>query len=577
MRYGRAIRRTGMAGRHGVARVAAALAALTCAWLTAAAAWAGPGPEGLKLLSDEYPRAFYFRRAEALAAREGLSYEDWESTFLLLDGIMGKCLDEELPGRSRRNIDFFTRYKLAHPDKAVLLHFNGNARDPRFETAPYFAGHWLYYNGCALTADLPADAAATVVHVADPSLFRVGIGRFDDDNDDLAICALDETGRPDWARAEQLALVAVDPAAKTLTVRRGAFGTAPEAFEAGHAHVAAHVTEGPWGQNSSLLWAYNYASACPRDAAGRTCADRLTADLARWFGPDGPLAAFDGLEFDVLQFGPFASGPRGRDADADGHADGGVVDGVNVYGVGVQQFLAQVREALGPGRLVLADGHSPRHQRGIAYLNGIESEGWPDLSDGWVEDWAGGLNRHRFWQANGYAPALSYINHKHMEAGEPAPLPAGITRLVLAAACFTDSAFTYSLAPPNDGALFGVWDELCMGAAQQPRWLGRPEGDAIRLAYDTADLLAGAGAAPEAAFAARCEAQGGRVSVDAGRRALCITGAPAGAAPGAGCVRVRLPDIDAPAGDILVRCTLTATPRAAYGPGVPRLIWVGWQ
>ena len=45
-------------------------------------------------------------------------------------------------------------------------------------------------------------------------------------------------------------------------------------------------------------------------------------------------------------------------------------------------------------------------------LNGIESEGFPNLSDWEMHDWSGGLNRHAFWDANARAPALNYINHK---------------------------------------------------------------------------------------------------------------------------------------------------------------------
>ncbi len=51
--------------------------------------------------------------------------------FLWLDGIMGKTLDEEVPGTQSPNIPFFTRFKQAHPKQAVLLHLNGNSRDPR--------------------------------------------------------------------------------------------------------------------------------------------------------------------------------------------------------------------------------------------------------------------------------------------------------------------------------------------------------------------------------------------------------------------------------------------------------------
>ena len=100
--------------------------------------------EKLRVLSDGYPRVFFFRQVEGMAARRGTPYEQWEKTFDRLMGITGKALDEEIPGRSIKNIDFFTRFKQRHPDKLVLLHFNGNARDPRYEADRFFAGHWIF-------------------------------------------------------------------------------------------------------------------------------------------------------------------------------------------------------------------------------------------------------------------------------------------------------------------------------------------------------------------------------------------------------------------------------------------------
>ena len=534
-----------------------------------------PAPAGrldnVPLLSDAYPRAFFFRQSEGRAANPAIAYERWERSFLPLDGIIGKCLDEEIPGRSRRNVEFFTRFKQRHPEKTVLLHFNGNSRDARFETSAYFPGHWIYYNGCRLARDLEAEPGEAVVHVEDPSLFRVDIGRYGDKNEDVGICLLDAAGRPDWSQAEHVQLLGVDRAAKTLRVGRGAFGTAPRAFPAKRAYIAAHATEGPWGRQSNLLWYCNYATVCPRDGQGRTCADLLIADLVRWFGDDGPLALFDGIEFDVLHFGPLGAGARGVDVDADGKPDGGVIDGVNVYGLGVHRFVERLRAALGDDRLLLADGHSPRNQRSVTVLNGIESEGWPSLGDRLLADWSGGLNRHLFWRANARAPVLNYINHKFMKDGKPAPPPANVTRLVLAAAQFTDTAFTYSLAPPAGGnALVGVWDELCMGVEQRARWLGRPEGETRRLGFDAPDVLDGAGAAIGPEFAARWRTEDARIAAGTEAR-LCLTGLEEGQDR----MAALLPEIHVPAGDLLVRCTVAAAPRAGYGPLLPRLVWLG--
>lgn len=61
----------------------------------------GPTHAKLRILSDEYPRVFFFRQAEGVAAHKTVSYEQWEKTFERLMGIEGKVLDEEVPGRSQ--------------------------------------------------------------------------------------------------------------------------------------------------------------------------------------------------------------------------------------------------------------------------------------------------------------------------------------------------------------------------------------------------------------------------------------------------------------------------------------------
>ena len=448
----------------------------------------------LQVLGPDYPRAFFFRAAEARAGSGHVPYEQWDADFRRLMGLMGKTLDEEIPGRSRGTLAYFTRFKREHPGQLVLLHMNGNARDPRWESARFFAGHWLYHNGAKMLDALPAQPGEAVIRVSDTHLFLVNMGRYQRDNDDLGLCALDEHGRPDWRRSEQVQLLAVDHKAQTLRIRRGAFGTEPRAFAAGQGYAAAHVTEGPWGKNSHLLWAYNDSTSCPRDAQHRVCSDVFAEQLGELFGPGGSLASFDGLEFDVLHDWCGAiRGRRGPDCDADGQPDAGWFGGTNSYGIGVVEFCRKLRARLGPRRLILADGalgrDSDLSQRAFGLLNGIESEGWPSLRDPAMRDWSGGLNRHFFWQQNACAPVLNYINHKFVEpAGKlgemkQSDIPFHIHRLVFAAGMFTDAAITYCNAPePDIAGQTGIWDELRMGTAKRLGWLGKPLGLPVRMA-----------------------------------------------------------------------------------------------
>jgi hypothetical protein len=537
----------------------------------------GDDLSSLRVLGDNYPQAFFFRSSEGMAANPRVPYARWEECFSRLMGIEGKVLEEEIPGRSIRNVDFFTRFKEQHPDQLVLLHYNGNARDPRFEIEPFFAGHFLYYNGAKILGDVPAESGETEIRVDNPALFRTEMGRYRTANDDVGLCRLDAEGKPDWHTSEQVQLVSVDRARKTIVVKRGCYGTEPRAFEAGAAYAAAHVTEGPWGRRSHLLWYYNYSTVCPRDRDGRTCNDVNCEQLARRFLPGGQLEAFDGLEFDVMHH---ELGGRSRvmgvDCDADGRIDRGVIDGVNVYGQGVIAFCRSLREKLEPERLILADGMSLRNQRAFGILNGIESEGWPSLGDWELRDWSGGLNRHFYWRDNGYPPAFNYINHKFTTAGETPgsrkrpEVPFRVHRLVFAVATFTDSAVCYSFTPPREeGELLGIWDELRKGTENQLGWLGRPLGPAVRLAEQEADLLDGRGAPLGADLAERFE--GPNVQFSRSDDGLTVSAAGDDGAP----LRFTLRDVPCDGPDLFVSVTAKGGPLEGFPPRVARMMWVG--
>jgi len=531
----------------------------------------------LEIFQKDPPVAFFFRQSETQAASGETSYEQWEKNFVPLNGIMGKALDEEVPhGKAK---DFFNRYKQTHPEKAALLHYNGNGRDPRFETKPFFAGHWLYYNGCKITQNAPAENGQSVLHVEDTSLFKTNMGRFQNKNEDLGVCLIGADGKLDWSHAEQVELVSLNAEKRTLTVKRGSFGTTPIACPAGKSYVAAHVTRGPWGEGANLLWLYNHATCCPKDTQGRTCNDVALADLKRWLTDGGPLASFDGLEFDAA---PFRKGPeeisreRAIDIDADGKADNGWVNGVNVFGIGIHEYHARLREILGDNRLIMADGGTPYSQRSFDVLNGIESEGWPVLSDYEIVDWSGGINRQFYWRDNARKPVLNYINHKFREKGDKAghETPTRISRLVLAVAMLTDSAVTYSSVPPaQEGRGFPIWDELIMGAENKPNWLGKPKGETMRLGLNTPDLLQGAGAAVTPEFVKRWASADSTIAAAEGGKALKI----AGKSPKQREMTATFTNFAIPKGELLVYCTVQGEPWTGYPAATPRLVWVSCE
>ena len=534
-------------------------------------------PAPLRVLQDAYPRAYFFRASEGFAANRRIPYHRWDACFSRLMGIEGKVLEEELPGRSIRNIDFFTRFKREHPEQLVLLHYNGNARDPRYQLDEFFAGHFLYFNGAKILQDVPAEEGQTEIKVDDPALFRTEIGRYRWSNDDVGLSELDADGKPNWHKSEQAELISVDRARKVILVKRGCYGTTPRQFKAGKAYAAAHVTEGPWGRQSNLLWYYNYSTVCPRDENGRTSNDVHCEELAARFLPGGELAAFDGLEFDVMhhEIGR-RRGTLGVDCNADGQIDGGLIDGVNQYGIGVVEFCRDLRERLGPKRLILADGMSLGNQRAFGILNGIESEGWPTLSDWEIRDWSGGLNRHWFWTQNAHPPVFNYVNHKFTTAGDTPgsrtvpEVPFKTHRLVFAAAMFTDSAICYSFTPRKaTGELVGIWDELRKGTENQLGWLGRPLGPAVRLAEQQPDLLEGRGDPIRPDLAERFV--GGGIAFTLDNNGLNVSTDD----DEADSLRFRLRGVPCVGPDLFVSVTAEGQPLEGYPREIARLTWVG--
>ncbi len=519
-------------------------------------------PGRLPLLGPDYPRVFFFRGAEG-AARRATDYGAWDAEYSRLMGIMGKCLDEEIVGHTARNPEYFNRFKERHPSQAVLLHFNGNSRDPRYEIGSYFPGHWVYRRATRILADVPVAGGETDIRVEDASDFQTGAGRYRTSNDDIALLGVTPDGTHDWSHCEQVQLVAVDAKAGTIRVKRGCYGTRPLAFKVGASRAAAHAVEGPWGKTNHLLWFYNYSTHCPRDPQGRTCADRLVDDLARWFAPGGVLGRFDGMEFDVL------FNVTHGDTDGDGAEDDGVVDGINRYGIGVVGFARQLRERMGEGFILQADGAlgpgGQRSQRAFGLFNGIESEGWPNLNDWDFKDWSGGLNRHLFWQANARAPAFSYFNHKWVEGvpGKPgetrnADVPFSRHRLAFAAAQFVDAMLCAAYAPPRGGrGAPPVWDEFVQGEESRLGWLGRPEGPPIRLAAAAPDALAGSDLAPRIR---------GEVDVRREGKVLRVTPRAAGASE----VAFTLADIPASGSNLVVFLTMRGEPMKGYPDGMAR-------
>lgn len=525
------------------------------------------GSEPLRIMNDEYPRAFFFRFPERqheeylcldlLPGDPGsISYSEWEKTFERLMGIIGKVVNEELPDLSEGPaIDWFTRFKKRHPDQVVLAHYDGALRDPRYEIGKFFAGHWLYCKGAKILSDIPAMPDDTEIKVEDVSLFHTGIGQNGNSNDDIGVCILAD-GKLNWAESEQMGLLSVDHARSTIRVRRGLFGTQPRSFPANQAYAAAHTAYGPWGRGR-LCWAYNFSTDCPRNSNGRNCSDVLLEDLITRFQPGGALHAFDGIEFDIplmAYIGELIR--RGWDSNGDGRLDNGWIDGVNKFQIGVAEFYHRLRQRWPSHKLLLADITGLM----LGDLNGIEEEGF--------HRWSTGLNGLFFWKGNARKPILNYVNEKYAIRKIPnppnfcPPVPFQNHRLTFAAAVCADAAVACYNAPiPEPHERIGIWDELKKGTENRLAWLGKPLGPVVRLAEKQPDLLKGAGK-PGAGLLKRLEGDGVGFVADGNSLKVVSRGAKATQ------LRFHLRGVNAEGPDLYV--SLTARAEQARGYPTPR-------
>lgn len=476
----------------------------------------------LEIFTEGYPHSFQFWTTTRRMIMQGTI--DTARAFQTLNGVASPC--EYWPT--------YLAFKKRNPRKLVYLFTQGHVFaeapcqfDP-IDRSQFFAGHWVYFEGCQVTADIPAESGQAVIPIGDPNCFRMKPPEkpgWHETPEDIVLTPLDNLGRPDWQTAEQVRLVSVDSEAKTITVERGCYGTKPIALKAGEAYAAAHAWW-DWGSNGGISWTANYSSHCPRDKQGRTAADLLLEEFAGLFQSGGELESYDGLEFDVMNFKPTSTnrGRRHFDTDGDGTADDGYRDGVNVYGVGVFDFARRLRKRLGDDVLILGDGSGgDAHQRCFSLFNGIESEWWPQWNDTQVTYWSNGVNAHRFWKANAAKPHFSYFVHKIGGHDRHAwnATPYTTHRLVLAAAQFLDAAVTqFFPIPPEPGEDVGVFDELSGGRDGQVNYLGRPLGPAVSLALAAPDRFHGSGEQFSHGFLSRVQGKDIKVTQDGD--AVCI-------------------------------------------------------
>ena len=440
-----------------------------------------------------FPQAFVWWTTANRIIERADSEAEADRTLSQLDGVASPCL----------HLDYFTGFKRRYPDQFVFLFCQGHdysekptVYDP-VDRSTFYPGHWVHCEAATITADVASESGESDITVDDVGKFRMTDSKGRKRPDDICLVELSDDGQPNWSHCEQVRLVSIDNAQSTIRVRRACYNTKPLAFKTREAMVAPHAAE-PWGYEGGVSWVINYSSKCPADESGRTATDALLDAISPMFQSGGTVTHFDGLEFDVSPFLPTGQCVGGRPVDTDGdlRGDGGLADGVNLWGIGYYRFCVRLRKALGPSRWFMADGScGAGHQRNFGVLNGIESEWWPQWGDGDITNWSNGFNAHEYWKQHCHQPSMNYFVHKigGHDRKKFVGAPWSHHRLILAAAQFLGAAVTSFYTPePEPGQSFGIFDELVGGSIGQTGWLGKPLGPFARLALETPNLLDGA-------------------------------------------------------------------------------------
>jgi len=475
----------------------------------------GQALQDLEIFSENYPRAGYFRIAE-FDIRQNYrdkpdKYEEWRDKFSNLSGIMGKTDHEELLRNNPHEQiwDWFNRYKKEFPNKFVMVHMNGRGRIPNYHIEKFSPGHWLYFVGADVLSDLPSGASNRFekdvwIKVSDANRFHENNGRNKKTKDDITLVRRKEDGTFDWEHAEYVRLL--EKRGDSIKVRRAMFGSKAKRFSKENTYAAPLVMEGPWGQTANMVWYYNLSTQCPKDKNGQTCADILVEELAGNFKKGGRWQHFDGVQFDVMMSEPIMGAHPGRralgervDINVDGVQDGGVIDGLQTYGVGVFDFVTRLRQAVGSDKIIAADGRNVSSQQvGNGAFNGIEIEGFPTQRPYGFVHWSTPINLLNFWHSVTGQPHFNYsaMRYEGPQRLDKQDLLAHY-RLAFAGSVFTNTFILAYSWTTRDG-IPELHEVFGLPKTESPiGWLGKPLGDAIHWAGTTShaykDVLAGRG------------------------------------------------------------------------------------
>lgn len=311
-------------------------------------------------------------------------------------------MDEEVTVHENA-LEYLSGFSRKYPDKITLAHFNGVGVDPAFgEISERFAPqHWLYHAGTKLTMGITANSTSALVN--DASVFEVG-------NEVVIVNDIDG----DWDEYEHARITGIS--GNFITLERNIWpNLCPEMTDpcpsrsfAGGSYIAAHVTDGPWG-DGNLLWKYNFSSSCPA-VNGQTCSDVFVDMIVEWFQTGGLLADLDGIQLDIASSSSFKG-----DVNLDTIEDYGIDNELkDLYAEGLYQMYQELRNQIGYSKLIIADGKHRNQQNAANILDGMESEALGEWGrDVYFVDFSTAINKFTYWDKHNASPNyFSYLNHK---------------------------------------------------------------------------------------------------------------------------------------------------------------------
>jgi len=517
-----------------------------------------------------YPRYLAFRGE--MNRKINTDYETWRDALGDSSGVMRKFMNEELlvnPSTAA----WANRYAREHPEKLVMLHLNGEAR--QVAAFPevlrrYFPGHWVYLAGSKAAAAVKNTDTTIHLESARPFTMRGYVNHNTGGAtakppapatipQNVLLVRVDKQGRRLWNESEYAKLTAVNYAARSITIQRGQFHTTPRDYAAGELYVAP-IAGSFIGKD--VMWYYNLSANCPKDANGRQAWELYADEIASWFSPAGALRDAQGIAFDVNYF-EVPENRKNWDTDNDGKPDGGWSDGRNRWAEGDWKFLTRLRAALGRDFILTSDAQHPTNQQAVGILDGMESEGLVQDNDAW-RGFSRAVNTHLYWKDNNTSDHdYRYVVLKLNDADDAAR-PQQMRRFAAATACCLEACVTDAL--PRD---------YMPPAFSAPGSLGKARGELARNAK-TAPQLFPAGIEY---LKTKIEAPGCDVTLANGKIQIrrSPTAQPEQLAQPERRLKFKIKDAPLPAGDVTIYIKARALdPLDGFvrEDRVPRIIWL---